>query len=122
MVMKDIDSIRKSMVKNVEEPRNWRQPFYKVVHNKRFDNFILIIVGLNTLTMALQRYNAPPSYHFILSTCNYIFTAIFNMEMVFKLIADKLNYFKHKWNLFDMFIVVSGDIGLIMSIGSTQQH
>lgn len=42
--------------------------------------------------------------------------------MIFKLIADKLNYFKHKWNLFDMFIVVSGDIGLIMSIGSTQQH
>lgn len=38
--------------------------------------------------------------------------------MIFKLIADKLDYFKHNWNLFDMFIVITGDIGLIMAIGS----
>lgn len=68
----------------------------------------------------MQRYNAPATYHAILSTCNFSFTIIFNLEMIFKLIADKLNYFKHKWNLFDMFIVISGDIGLIMAIGSTQ--
>jgi hypothetical protein len=38
--------------------------------------------------------------------------------MVFKLIANGLEYFNESWNLFDMFIVITADIGMIMSIGS----
>ena len=114
MVMKELDITRKGLIKNVEEPKNWRQPFYRIVHDRKFDNFILGIIMLNTLTMSMQVYNASPAYQAFLSTCNYTFTIIFNLEMIFKLIADKFNYFKHKWNLFDMFIVISGDIGLVM--------
>ena len=80
------------------------------------------MVFMNTVTMAMQIYNAPDIYHNILSTCNTTFTLIFNIEMVLKLIADGFEYFKQNWNLFDMFIVITGDIGLIMSIGSTEQH
>lgn len=88
LVMKELDIIKKDMVKNVEEPKNWRQPFYRIVHNRRFENFILWTVIFNTLTMSMQVYNADPTYHFVLSTCNNIFTLIFNLEMIFKLIAD----------------------------------
>lgn len=64
-------------------------------------------------------YNAPEAYHLVLSTCNNLFTLIFNIEMVLKLIADGSGYFKQNWNLFDMFIVITADIGFVMSIGST---
>lgn len=70
----------------------------------------------------MQRYNDSPRYHAFLSTCNYTFTVIFNLEMIFKLIADQLNYFKQKWNLFDMFIVVSGDIGLALNFMSNARN
>jgi hypothetical protein len=76
------------------------------------------MVFLNTVTMAMQVYNAHPLYHLFLSSCNNIFTFIFNLEMVFKLIANGLEYFNESWNLFDMFIVITADIGMIMSIGS----
>ena len=49
---------------------------------------------------------------------NYIFTAIFIIEAVFKLLVYGLAYFKTGWNKFDFFVVVSSliDVGLEMAI------
>lgn len=44
------------------------------------------------------------------------FSFVFNVEMILKLIALRKNYFDSGWNLFDMFIVVSADIGLVISL------
>ena len=46
--------------------------------------------------------------------CNYVFAFIFNVEMILKLISDDYRYFLNNWNLFDMFIVISADIGIIL--------
>ena len=36
---------------------------------------------------------------------NYVFLAIFTIEMTMKIIAQRLEYFKDTWNLFDFLIV-----------------
>jgi voltage-gated sodium channel len=38
------------------------------------------------------------------------------MEMFLKLIAVKGDYFNSNWNLFDMFIVLSADIGIVLDL------
>lgn len=38
------------------------------------------------------------------------------MEMILKLISLKGEYFQSNWNLFDMFIVVSADIGILLDV------
>jgi len=53
MVLKDIESIKNTKRKYEESPKDWTLPVWEVVHNDKFDTFILIIVFLNTITMAM---------------------------------------------------------------------
>jgi hypothetical protein len=50
----------------------------------------------------------------LLEFLNYVFAVIFNIEMIVKLISDGRKYFLNNWNLFDMFIVISADIGIFL--------
>jgi hypothetical protein len=45
-----------------------------------------------------------------------LFSVVFNVEMILKLIALEHQYFWFAWNLFDMFIVIAADIGIILDI------
>ena len=47
-----------------------------------------------------------------LQVTNYIFTAIFFVEAVFKLLVYRWAYFKTGWNKFDFFVVASSLIDL----------
>ena len=47
---------------------------------------------------------------------NLIFSIVFNIEMILKLLALEHQYFWFTQNLFDMFIVVSADIGIILDL------
>jgi hypothetical protein len=49
-----------------------------------------------------------------LKYANYFYSLVFNLEMILKLIGLKWEYFESNWNLFDMFIVVCADIGIIL--------
>ena len=49
-----------------------------------------------------------------LKYANLIFSLIFNIEMFLKLIALKGEYFESSWNIFDMTIVISADIGILL--------
>ena len=55
-----------------------------------------------------------PYFLWLMEFCNYVFAFIFNVEMLLKLISDDYKYFLNQWNLFDMFIVISADIGIIL--------
>lgn len=50
-----------------------------------------------------------------MSNANLYFSLVFNVEMFSKIYAFRKEYFESGWNLFDMFIVVSADIGLVLS-------
>lgn len=53
---------------------------------KWFDNVVLLFIGLNCITLAMERPNIPPDSRerLFLSTANYIFTAVFAIEMFVK--------------------------------------
>jgi hypothetical protein len=56
----------------------------------------------------------------LLTFSNTIFTIIFILEAVLKLIAYGDTYFKNSWNQFDFFVVVSSIVDILMDlIGST---
>lgn len=64
--------------------------------------------------MALIWYQNPNELEFGMELVNYIFTAIFTMEAILKIIAYGFSYFKVGWNIFDFAIVLSSYITLII--------
>jgi hypothetical protein len=90
-----------------------------LTHSNTFENLILFVIVLNTVTMALDSYNQSEWKKETLKLANTIFAIIFNIEMIFKLISDGTKYFSVGWNLFDMFIVITADISMILQILGT---
>ncbi|RXM97052.1 Voltage-dependent P/Q-type calcium channel subunit alpha-1A [Acipenser ruthenus] len=58
----------------------------------------------------LKFYGATDAYEAVLKNLNIVFTALFSMECVLKIIAfGILNYFRDAWNIFD-FVTVMGSV------------
>jgi len=56
------------------------------------------------------------TYEYTLEMINFIFSIIFNIEAILKLIALGWHYFKNSWNRFDFYIVLGTDIGFTLSL------
>ena len=50
---------------------------------------------------------------------NYVFAAVFNVEMILKLLGLRKVYFYSYWNLFDMVIVVLTNLGILLKVTRT---
>lgn len=74
----------------------------------------MICIILNTFVLAFNWHMQPESYKQPIEVINYIFMVIFTVEAIIKIIAQKTNYFRDSWNLFD-FTVVAGTI-IILSL------
>jgi hypothetical protein len=64
--------------------------------------------------MSLVYYKMDPTLAMYLEWANSFFSLVFNLEMFLKLISLKWEYFYSNWNIFDMIIVISADIGILM--------
>ena len=71
---------------------------------------------LNIICMAIVHYKMNEETRILLKQLNFIFSIIFNMGLILKLISLKGEYFQSNRNLFDMFIVVSADIGILLDV------
>eukprot|EP00795_Rhopilema_esculentum_P002961 gene2961-1213_t len=129
----NIDNLPKSLKKNQEEfmqteigpPELGENPscilkirvkMYIFVGSTIFEGFITACIMLNTIAMATEHYKQPKIMDIISNTLNYIFTAIFVLEMIFKLIAlTPRGYARNNWNLFDGFLVVASLLDLVLS-------
>ncbi|KAK2499821.1 hypothetical protein MC885_006553, partial [Smutsia gigantea] len=79
------------------------------------DIFITFIICLNVVTMSLEHYNQPPSLETALKYCNYMFTTVFVLEAVLKLVAFGLRrFFKDRWNQLDLAIVLLSVMGITL--------
>ncbi|XP_077184073.1 voltage-dependent T-type calcium channel subunit alpha-1G isoform X4 [Paroedura picta] len=79
------------------------------------DLFITGVIGLNVITMAMEHYQQPKVLDEALKICNYIFTIIFVMESVFKLIAFGFRrFFQDRWNQLDLAIVLLSIMGITL--------
>ncbi|KAK1331056.1 hypothetical protein QTO34_009004 [Cnephaeus nilssonii] len=118
--------------------------FRLLVHNfctsHYLDLFITGVIGLNVVTMAMEHYQQPQIWEVqraggqqvssmalsimhhpcqildeALKICNYIFTIIFVLESVFKLVAFGFRrFFQDRWNQLDLAIVLLSIMGITL--------
>uniref|UniRef100_A0A8B9NMM7 Calcium voltage-gated channel subunit alpha1 I n=1 Tax=Accipiter nisus TaxID=211598 RepID=A0A8B9NMM7_9AVES len=109
-----------------EDPCAQRLPYYatycpirllihSVCTSHYLDIFITFIICLNVVTMSLEHYNQPVSLETALKYCNYLFTTVFVLEAVLKLVAFGLRrFFKDRWNQLDLAIVLLSVMGITL--------
>ena len=68
---------------------------------------ILLAIMINTLSMGVEYHNQPPWLTTLVETSNIVFSAVFALEMLLKLIADGFyGYIRNGFNVFDGVIVI----------------
>ncbi|KAM8841779.1 voltage-dependent T-type calcium channel subunit alpha-1H-like [Synchiropus picturatus] len=92
-----------------------RRSLHTLCTSQYLDLFITIIILMNLLTMSMEHYNQPQYLVEILKYCNYVFTLVFVIEAVLKLVAFGLRrFFKERWNQLDLAIVLLSIMGITL--------
>uniref|UniRef100_A0A8C6UNT3 Calcium channel, voltage-dependent, T type, alpha 1H subunit a n=1 Tax=Neogobius melanostomus TaxID=47308 RepID=A0A8C6UNT3_9GOBI len=79
------------------------------------DLFITFIICINVFTMSIEHYNQPKYLEEVLKYCNYVFTCIFVIEALLKLVAFGIQrFFKDRWNQLDIAIVALSIMGITL--------
>ncbi|XP_053529887.1 calcium channel, voltage-dependent, L type, alpha 1D subunit, a isoform X3 [Ictalurus punctatus] len=101
-------------------PKNpYQYKFWYVVNSTAFEYIMFVLIMLNTICLAVQHYGQSKTFSYVMDILNMVFTAVFTVEMVLKLIAFKpRHYFTDAWNTFDALIVV----GSVVDIAITEAN
>ncbi|XP_058164815.1 voltage-dependent T-type calcium channel subunit alpha-1I [Dasypus novemcinctus] len=95
--------------------RPTRLLIHSMCTSHHLDIFITFIICLNVVTMSLEHYDQPTSLETALKYCNYMFTTVFVLEAVLKLVAFGLRrFFKDRWNQLDLAIVLLSVMGITL--------
>ncbi|XP_060917618.1 voltage-dependent N-type calcium channel subunit alpha-1B [Labrus mixtus] len=93
-----------------ENKQSFQYKMWKFVVSPPFEYAIMTLIALNTVVLMMKFYGAPDLYESMLKYLNILFTALFTLECILKMIAfGPLNYLKAAWNVFD-FVTVLGSI------------
>ena len=88
----------------------------ELADNPLLDNFIMIVIFLNMVFMALSFDGSSSGFNLFLSIVNYVFTGIFILECIIKLLGYGIRpYFHSGWNRFDFFVVVASIVDLAVA-------
>ncbi len=96
-------------------PNNdFQRSVYLFVTSTYFDFFIFIIIFLNLICLGLIFQDCSKSYSDILYIFNIIFTILFFLEFILKVIGLGVRgYLNSKWNLLDLFIIITSALNII---------
>ncbi|XP_075755909.1 voltage-dependent T-type calcium channel subunit alpha-1H isoform X4 [Pelodiscus sinensis] len=79
----------------------------RIVESKYFNRGIMIAILINTLSMGIEYHEQPDELTNALEISNIVFTSMFALEMVLKLLAFGIfGYIKNPYNIFDGIIVI----------------
>ncbi|XP_072288737.1 calcium channel, voltage-dependent, N type, alpha 1B subunit, a [Eucyclogobius newberryi] len=93
-----------------ENTRSFQYRMWKFVVSPPFEYAIMSMIALNTVVLMMKFHGAPDFYEAMLKNLNIVFTTLFSLECILKIIAfGPLNYLKDAWNVFD-FVTVLGSI------------
>ncbi|XP_023197481.1 voltage-dependent N-type calcium channel subunit alpha-1B-like isoform X20 [Xiphophorus maculatus] len=93
-----------------EDTQSFQYRMWKFVVSAPFEYSIMIMIALNTVVLMMKFHEAPDLYEAMLKYLNIVFTTLFSLECILKIIAfGPLNYLKDAWNVFD-FVTVLGSI------------
>jgi len=97
--------------------------FRGIVESSVFDLGIVMFILANTIVLAMEYHSTDPDKTFYnkyqngLNICNYIFTAVFFLEMVFKMLGlFWREYFRESFNQFDFLIVMVSLVELVIEL------
>ncbi|UJR13248.1 hypothetical protein I4U23_000269 [Adineta vaga] len=113
--LKDFErkQLRLRDLRDIKDYSSWRKGLYNLCRNKNFDIAIAVIIVLNVITMSVEFYQMPMWLEKVLEYCNYVFTMIFFVEFLWKIVAlGSSRYFHDNWNRFDAFVVFLSIIGI----------
>uniref|UniRef100_A0A3Q1C7I3 Voltage-dependent L-type calcium channel subunit alpha n=1 Tax=Amphiprion ocellaris TaxID=80972 RepID=A0A3Q1C7I3_AMPOC len=98
-------------------PKNpYQYKFWYVVNSTGFEYIMFVLIMLNTLCLAVQHYGQSTLFNYVMDILNMVFTAVFTVEMVLKLIAFKpRGYFGDAWNVFDALVVIGSIVDIVLS-------
>lgn len=84
----------------------FRELIRNLIYSKLFTRFIITAILINTFSMSIEHHNQPKLLTMIVEYSNYVFTLIFLIEMILKMLGDGLiKYIKDAFNIFDAVIV-----------------
>ncbi|XP_019118054.2 calcium channel, voltage-dependent, L type, alpha 1D subunit, a [Larimichthys crocea] len=98
-------------------PKNpYQYKFWYVVNSTGFEYIMFVLIMLNTLCLAVQHYGQSATFNYVMDILNMVFTTVFTVEMVIKLIAYKpRGYFGDAWNVFDALVVIGSIVDIVLS-------
>ncbi|VDO22682.1 unnamed protein product [Haemonchus placei] len=98
----------------------------QLTQKKWFDYSILVFIGINCITLAMERPSIPPQSleRKFLTFSGYVFTIIFTLEMAMKVIANgcvlgRGAYFKDGWNILDGILVIISLVNVLFELFAT---
>ncbi|XP_041712695.1 dihydropyridine-sensitive L-type skeletal muscle calcium channel subunit alpha-1 isoform X2 [Coregonus clupeaformis] len=98
-------------------PKNhYQYNVWYIVTSCYFEYAMFFLIMLNTLCLGMQHCNQSDHVTKLSDTLNMIFTVLFTVEMILKLMAFKAKgYFGDPWNVFDFLIVIGSVVDVILS-------
>ncbi|XP_051248163.1 voltage-dependent L-type calcium channel subunit alpha-1C isoform X13 [Dicentrarchus labrax] len=98
-------------------PKNpYQYKVWYVVNSTYFEYLMFTLILLNTICLAMQHHGQTINFNDAMNILNMLFTGLFTVEMILKLIAFKpRGYFSDPWNVFDFLIVIGSIIDVILS-------
>ncbi|CAL8260249.1 unnamed protein product, partial [Gadus morhua 'NCC'] len=90
--------------------------FWSIINSTCFEYVMFVLILLNTVTLAIQHYEQSKGFSHIMDILNMVFTGLFTVEMLLKLLALRLrHYFMDAWNSFDALIVVGSVVDIVVT-------
>ncbi|XP_032652249.2 voltage-dependent L-type calcium channel subunit alpha-1C isoform X3 [Chelonoidis abingdonii] len=105
-------------------PKNqYQYKVWYVVNSTYFEYLMFILILLNTICLAMQHYGQSCPFKQAMNILNMLFTGLFTVEMILKLIAFKpKHYFCDAWNTFDALIVVGSIVDIAITEVNPAEH
>ncbi|XP_069119459.1 voltage-dependent calcium channel type A subunit alpha-1-like isoform X4 [Argopecten irradians] len=104
---------------------------WRLVVSQKFEYFVMTLITLNTIVLMMKFTNqsqfdgtqgnddlaaASSQYERVLISINIVFTVLFTIECVLKILAFGIkNYFRDPWNVFDFVTVIGSIIDVLVS-------
>jgi len=93
-----------------------------IIHDKRFDSFILILIAFSTLRLIMDTF-ADSSYNIIFDAFDVVFNFFFYFEFILKVLGEGFimgegTYLQDHWNKLDFIIVIVSMIDMQSTVGN----
>ncbi|KAE8620103.1 hypothetical protein XENTR_v10010099 [Xenopus tropicalis] len=93
-----------------QNKQSFQYRMWQFVVSPPFEYTIMALIALNTIVLMMKFHGSSNTYENVLKTFNMVFTSLFSLECLLKIMAfGAPNYFRDAWNIFD-FVTVLGSI------------